>query len=129
MICGRVAALGGCCAFALCACGGGSHTKEIVIAQGSARGPHASAVVSATAAGPGTMVVRVTAAPEQRVSGSWALTCRQSTSSSRDADDFAGRAPLAVAVRPFGSPGDTCTVVGTAKLARSGRVKVELLGG
>jgi len=75
------------------------------------------------------MVVRITAAPEQRVSGSWALTCRQSTSSSRDADDFAGRAPLTVAIRPFGSPGDTCTVVGTARLARSGRVKVELLAG
>jgi hypothetical protein len=75
------------------------------------------------------MVVRVTAAPEQRVAGSWALTCRQSTSSSRDADDFAGRAPLTVAIRPFGASGDTCTVVGSARLARSGRVKVELLAG
>ena len=129
MTAGRLSALGGCCACVLCGCGGGSHAKAVVIAQRSARGLHASAVASATAAQPGSMVVRITAVPEQRVSGSWALTCRQSTSSSRDADDFAGRAPLTVAIRPFGSPGDTCTVVGTARLARSGRVKVELLAG
>ena len=126
---GQIAALGGCCAFVLCACGGGSHAKEVVVAHRSAQGARASAVASATVAGPGSMVVRVTAAPKQRVSGSWALTCRQSTSSSRDADDFAGRAPLTVAIRPFGSPGDSCTVVGTARLVRSGHVEVELLGG
>jgi hypothetical protein len=79
--------------------------------------------------GPGNAVVRVTATPSQRVSGSWTVSCRQATASSRDADDFSGRTPFDVPVRPFGSPGDTCTVVGTAKRARSGRVKVELLAG
>ncbi|HEX6699336.1 MAG TPA: hypothetical protein VF101_01245 [Gaiellaceae bacterium] len=96
--------------------------------QRSARGVHASALVS-TLTGPGSAVVRVTATPSQRVTGSWAVTCRQGTSSSRDADDFSGRTPLEVAVRAFGGPGDSCTVVGTAKLARSGRVEVQLFAG
>jgi hypothetical protein len=99
-----------------------------VLDQRSARGVRASALVSALT-GPGSAVVRVTATPRQRVTGSWAVFCRQGTSSSRDADDFSGRTPLEVAVRPFGGPGDTCTVVGTAKLARLGRVRVELLAG
>jgi hypothetical protein len=99
-----------------------------VLDQGSARGLHASAQASALT-GPGSAVVRVTATPAQRVTGSWTVSCRQGTSSSRDADDFAGRTPLDVPVRAFGGPGDTCTVVGTVTLARSGRVKVALLAG
>jgi hypothetical protein len=99
-----------------------------VLDQRAAKGRHASVLVSAVT-GPGSAVVRVTARPSQPVTGSWTVSCRQGTSSSRDADDFSGRAPLEVPVRAFGGPGDTCTVVGTAKLARSGRLKVELLAG
>jgi hypothetical protein len=123
----RVAAVGACCVF-VCGCGKSSAKKEVVVGQKSARGLHASAVASVTAPGPGGLAVRVTAAPRQRVRGSWTVSCRQGTSSSRDADDFAGRAPLTVATRPFGSPGDTCTVVGVGTLTGSGHVKVELLG-
>jgi hypothetical protein len=127
MIGPRLAVCGGCCALVLSGCGGGSHTKEVVLAQRAAKGRHASALASVTS-GPGAAAVRVTSAPRQRVSGSWAVSCRQSTATSRDAEDFAGRVPLEVQVRPFGSPGDTCILVATAKLAQSGHVKVELLG-
>ena len=102
-----------------------------VLGHKTAAGPHAEA----TAFVQDSYVdhaVRVTATPNQRVSGSWTLSCSgggaYGGTLGRDADDFSGRTPFVVATRPAPVAIPTCTFVGVGRLSRSGRVKVVLLG-
>jgi hypothetical protein len=71
--------------------------------------------------------IGVTASPNQRVTGGWVVSCKVSTASSREADNFSGRTPLQVAVSAS-TGAEGCTVVGVATLAGSGRVTVKVLG-
>jgi hypothetical protein len=128
MVAMRVAALCACAVF-LCGCGAktGKHQTETVIAHTSAAGKHASATASSGTGHFGALSVRIGAAPDQRVSGGWVITCREGTAYSRTSKNFGGRTPFVVALGP--SPTDVgCNIVALATLAGSGRVTVKLLG-
>jgi hypothetical protein len=128
---GRAAAVASCTLVAVSlAVGQALALTDVVLAKKSAAGVHASAVPSAQTTRPyNKLVVFVTAQPNQRVTGSWTISCHFAGSgSSRDAEDFKGRTPLGVAVRTGSlGPGSTCFVVGAAKLARRGRITVSLV--
>jgi hypothetical protein len=126
---GRSAAVvGACFLVALCSVvGRATALPDVVLARKSATGLHAQAVPSAYAGHYKKIVVFVTARPNQRVTGSWTVSCHSGTSSSRDAEDLKGRTPLGVAVRPSWSANEACLVVGAAKLARRGRITVALV--
>jgi hypothetical protein len=109
---------------------------EVVIGHDTVKGKHATATASADAGVKTRFSTRVTASPNQRVTGGWVITCSGNGPVSRDAADFSGRTPLAVRMHPeqaastrlLGGSG-SCEVVATASLARSGRVTVAVLGG
>jgi len=132
MVAMRVAAL--CvCVVLLCGCGAktAKHQTETVIAHKSATGKQASATASADAGRFGQFSVRVGAAPNQRVTGGWVISCRgPGTMTSRDSHNFNGRTPLTVPTNPLASPdaNASCTVLALATLAGSGHVTVKLLG-
>ena len=115
----------------LAGCGGKSTSKEVVVAHASAAGARAAAEASTTLSVAEGLKIRVTAEPKQHVTGSWSIFCRVgSTASARDADDFRGAAPLTVPMRDVGvtAGAESCSVVADAKLARSGRLKVQIVG-
>ena len=110
---------------------------EVVIGRDTVKGHHASATASADAGPKRTFPTRVTAMPNQRVTGGWVFSCHDGGLVSRDAEDFRGRTPLVVRIHPdqaegpgglLGS-GGSCEVIATASLAHSGRVTVAVLGG
>jgi hypothetical protein len=124
---GRRAALLSACVAFLCGCGTAKKAEppSIVVARESASGKQASATASADAKLYKRFAVAVTASPNQRVSGGWVVSCKVSTTSSREADNFSGRTPLSIPVRAFADK--NCAVVALATLARSGRVTVKML--
>ena len=113
-------------------CGGKSAPKTIVIGHDSAAGLRAAAEASVTTPVAKDLSIRVTARPTQRVTASWTILCHVGTlGSTRDADDFRGAAPLTVPMRDVGfgeGAAATCSVVADARLSKSGRLKVEILG-
>ena len=127
----RLAALVACGVSALCVAAESTagDAKEIVLVRKSASGRHAQVVPSAIAPRYRKIFVRVTAVPNQRVSGYWTVACQYGASgSSRDAGDVRGRTPLSVRARvapywPIGS----CKVIGTVQLSGRGRITVELV--
>jgi hypothetical protein len=125
---GRRAAALGACAVAACGCGAKkTPPQDRLVARNTASGAHATATASAEAGRYASLTVRVTAAPAQRVTGGWVVSCRVGTSSSRDSRDFRGRTPMVTHTSNLaGQQG--CTVVATATLTRKGRVTVKLLG-
>jgi hypothetical protein len=128
----RGAAVSGAAVVLLCGCGsGGSKAPEpqLVLGHDTARGKGASATVSIDAQNRAEFSARVTAEPDQRVSGGWVISCvAYFHATQRDAENFGGRTPLTVRLRPIPKGSGQCTVIATATLARSGRVTVELLG-
>jgi hypothetical protein len=110
---------------------------EVVIGRDTVKGQHASATASADAGRKRTFSTRVTAMPNQRVTGGWVISCHDGGLVSRDAEDFSGRTPLVVRMHPDQAEGPggllggggSCEVIATASLARSGRVTVAVLGG
>jgi hypothetical protein len=127
---GRRAVLTSAVALLLCGCGGkGSNASEpqIVLGQNTARGKGVAASASVGAQGRTQFSARVTATPNQRVSGGWVTACAEFHHTTREADNFSGRTPLTVRIRPIAPSTGKCTVIVTATIARSGRVKVELL--
>ena len=108
------------------------HVDDTIIGRKSASGrrPAATAIATTTVR-VRKLAVRVSAKPNQRTSGSWAVFCGADyTAYTRDADTFRGRTPLTVPVRtPTNFPLATapCKVAGTASLAGRGRVTVELV--
>jgi hypothetical protein len=118
----------------LSACGGkGASSPGTAFGRATASGNHAAAVADGRTDQFSKLALRVGAAPDQRVSGSWSIACRigDGEMAAHDGDTFAGKTPLTVAMRPVGSPNGipvTCSAVASAKLAGSGRVTVQLLG-
>src|SRR5438876_852956 len=101
----------------------GAATGATTHASVASEGEAAQAVPSADAGRYRRISVRVNAVPNQRVMGSWTVVCHVGgTGTSRGAEDFKGRTPLTVAVRPGALDyGWVCTVVGAATLAGQGR--------
>ncbi|HYZ76407.1 MAG TPA: hypothetical protein VE596_03440 [Gaiellaceae bacterium] len=135
---GRAPAVVGVCAVLLAGCGAGKEKTPapgVVIGHDTVRGAQQAASASADGGEYSTFAARVTASPNQRVTGGWVITCRNFNSTSRDAGDFARRTPFTVRMDTTNADaqraggGATCTVVATASLTRSGRVTVKLLGG
>jgi hypothetical protein len=112
-------------------CGSGSHHPQtFVLGRDAAVGSRAAAEASVTVSVAKGLSVRVTTRPSQRVSGSWTIFCHAAAiGSARDADDFSGKAPLTVAMRDvtFGDASISCNVVADARLAKAGRLKVEIV--
>ena len=107
---GRLAVLCSSLALLLAGCSGRSHPKQTVIGRDSARGEHAAAEATASVAVAKGLSLQVSARPRQHVTGSWTI------------------APLAVAMRDVDFTLATrCTVLADARLARSGRLDVEIL--
>jgi hypothetical protein len=116
---------------ALSGCGGKSRERESVVARGSAKGARASALVSGKAGPLQKVAVRVTATPDQQISGTWSVVCKEPPGiTSRDGDTFAGRTPLTAPLRPLPRPGENaeCTIVATGTLTKAGRVRVAIVG-
>jgi len=128
MIVRSAVGIGWCALFIGSVAGRAVAVSDVVLAQKSATGVHAQAVPSGYGGHYSKIVVFVTAHPNQRVTGSWTVSCRgPGTASSRDADVFKGRTPLGVALRHAWYPEGSCLVVGTAKLAKKGRITVALV--
>ena len=126
---GSTAALA--CAVALLAgCGGGASSPDTQFGRGTATGTHAEAKAEGQTNNFSKLAIHVEAAPDQRVSGTWSIACRSGMYMiSHDGDTFGGRTPLTVELRPVTSPVPaTCMAVGSATLADSGRVTMQLLG-
>jgi hypothetical protein len=125
---GRVGVVAVACAVVFSACGRtSSHPKQVVVGRDSATGKRATAEATADV-GVEPVSLRVTATPSQRITGSWTIACRQGAAMARDADHFAGRTPLTVAMRPVEfSLAKKCTAIVDATLAKSGRLRVEIL--
>ena len=109
---------------------------DVVIGRDTVRGTPQAASASADGGDDGTFAARVTANPNQRVTGGWVITCRNSNTESRDPGDFARRTPFTVGMDTTNADAQrveggsrTCTVVTTASLTRPGQVTVKLLGG
>ena len=137
---GRAPAALGVCVLLLAGCGAGKPKKppapDVVIAHDTARGKQAAATASADGGAYGSFAARVTATPEQRVTGGWVITCLSfNSATSRDSRDFDRKTPFTVRMDTTNADalrigGDTtCTVTATATLAQSGRVTVQVLGG
>jgi hypothetical protein len=123
---GRPAALVSASVVVLSGCGAAKKAERPkVVARETASGRHASATASADALLYKHFSVAVTASPNQRVNGGWVVSCKVSTASSREADNFSGRTPLAITVPAFTD--QRCTVIGVATLAKTGRVTVKVL--
>ena len=138
MVARRGAAASGAVVALLAACGGGGKQQhaEVVIGRDTASGKHATASASADGGLRSRFSTRVTARPNQRVTGGWIISCRNGGLASRDAEDFRGRTPISVRMgteQAEGSHllagGGKCDVIATASLTRAGRVTVEVLGG
>jgi hypothetical protein len=126
----RGAAVSSAVVVLLCSCGGDGQAREpeVVLARNTTSGKGATATASVEAQGRADFSARITATPNQRVSGGWVVSCVDFHVTSRDAENFSGRTPLTIRLRPIPKGSGDCTVVVTAALARSGRVTVRLLG-
>jgi len=126
---GRLAVLCSSLALLLAGCSGRSHPKQTVIGRDSARGEHAAAEATASVAVAKGLSLQVSARPRQHVTGSWTIVCPVGNQpGARRGDLFEGQAPLAVAMRDVDFTLATrCTVLADARLARSGRLDVEIL--
>ena len=133
MVRGLVAASFAFCLLVAPGCGGTKPKQHpyVVLGQKSAAGRHAEAMAFVKDDYV-DHAVRISATPDQRVSGSWTLSCTGGGvgigTIGRDADDFRGKTPLVVATRTAPVTLPTCTFVGVARLSRSGHVRVVLLG-
>jgi hypothetical protein len=126
----RGAAVSSAVVVLVCSCGGNGKAREpeVVLARNTTSGKGATATASLDAQGRADFSARVTATPSQRVSGGWVVSCVDFHITTRDAENFSGRTPLTLRLRPIPKGSGECTVVVTATLARSGRVTVKLLG-
>ena len=98
------------------------------IGSASASGDYAIALASGTAENPGTINVRVTASPRQRVSVSWTMVCSKGLGAGSKSGQFSARTTVTRALRKPQSNPDSCTVSASAQLDNGGRVRVTLYG-
>jgi hypothetical protein len=115
-------------------CGGKGATRspDTPFGRATASGNHAAAQAVGRTDPFSKLAIHVAAAPNQRVTGSWSIACRLGDATmmaAHDGDTFAGRTPLTVQMRRVVTAvPTTCTAVGSATLAGSGRVTLQLLG-
>jgi hypothetical protein len=127
----RAAIFGAAGAVALAGAAARAQPTDVVVGHKSAAGKHAQAIAFGDTFRVTKFAVRVTAKPNQRVTGYWSYHCNLGvTIGDRDADDFARKTPFTQQMRQprmGGASGYTCQLVGGAKLSRRGRVTVQLL--
>ena len=104
---------------------------DVVVGHKTASGRHAQAIAFANTFRVTKFAVRVTATPNQRVTGFWGFHCNVGVSmGNRDADDFARKTPFTQPMRKpvmGAATAYTCQLVGSAKLSRRGRVTIQLI--
>jgi hypothetical protein len=98
-----------------------------VIARTSLSGDFAVALLSAKAAEPAGLAVRVVATPRQRVSGSWTVVCSEGSTTRRASGRFAAITPATRVVRlPTRRP-DSCIVGAVASTLEPGALRLQIL--
>lgn len=129
----RRAALGLCAGLTMClplaACGGDDkETKTRMVDRARAEGDRVRAKAQAAVKNPEAIAVRVSAAPKQRVTVVWALSC---TNTGGKGGETAGATystmtPNIRELKLLDGPRDVCHVEATTRLL-TGRVKTTLL--
>jgi hypothetical protein len=100
-----------------------------VIDTGKASGDFAIATASGTIENPGTLKVKVTATPGQKVSVNWIVACSQPDGGAGSKDgEFTARAPVTRTMRKPATHVTSCTLSASASLSNGGRLKVTLTG-
>jgi hypothetical protein len=130
----RSAVLGLLLCAPLAACGGDSGGNEApkrgTIDSARKTGRHANAAVDGRVRNPAEILLRVSAAPKQRVTVSWGMSCPKTASGKAKGT---GRVYVTTPpdTRALALPKRTiafCAVTAQARLARKGRVKLALIG-
>jgi hypothetical protein len=98
-----------------------------VIARTSLSGDFAVALLSARAAEPAGLAVRVVATPRQRVAASWTVVCSVGADTRRASGTFAATTPATRILRlPLRRP-DSCVVGAVASTLETGTVRLQIL--
>ena len=116
----------------LAACGGDDEKdgppKPRTIDRARATGDRPAAKAAGSVRHPRAIAIRVSAAPKQRVTVVWALSC--TNGDDKEKTSGASYAAMAPNIRPLklpsGASGDVCAVDATARIL-TGRVKATLL--
>jgi hypothetical protein len=108
----------------------GSLATWHVIASQHASGDYADTVVSGAVDHPEQQIaVRVTAIPNQHVTGNWNIVCSKGYGAGSKSGSFSGQTPLVHAMTlPMSSP-DSCTAAGGAQLDKGGQPTVSIVVG
>jgi hypothetical protein len=98
-----------------------------VIARETASGDYAIAIAAGSATRPHVVEVKITASPNQRVSGAYTIVCSKGFGAGSKSGQFAGRTPMVRKMRfPMRNP-DDCTASASGQLDGSGRIVVTLI--
>lgn len=104
----------------------GAATKTF--ASGKASGDYAIAMATGTIKRPGTLRVKITTSPDQKVSVSWTMVCLNGSGAGSKGGQFDAKTPLSRVMKKPGSGSHDCTVSANAQLSSSGSVRVSLVG-
>lgn len=96
------------------------------IAKGHASGDYAVTQAAGTVKRPGTIRVKVTASPRQKVSVSWTMVCTKGTNAGSKSGQFEARTNVNRALKKPMSHTDSCTVSANAQLSGSGKVSIAI---
>jgi hypothetical protein len=102
--------------------------EATTIDSASASGDYAIAQAAGEIDDPGTINVRVTSKPRQKVDVTWALVCVQTGGAGTKDGQFSGRTPLTKALKKPAKKVSSCTVSANAQLAEGGKVTVRISG-
>lgn len=106
---------------------GAAETKLRVIGRHSASGDFATTIASGRAKRPTALYMRVLARPNQGIAANWLILCSKGLGSGSKSGKFSAMTPVTRRLRmPMARPSN-CSVSGSARLRRSGRVTVLLL--
>jgi hypothetical protein len=99
------------------------------IDTGSASGDYAIAQASGNVKKPGTIRVKVTASPRQKVSVNWTMVCSQPDGGAGSKDGkFTAKTPVTRTLKKPAKKVTDCTVSALAQLSDSGKIKITLTG-
>lgn len=102
-----------------------AHTRQLGSCR--ARGDFAICDASGSVNHPLSLVVHVSASPNQHISGAWDVVCGKGTGAGSKSGSFSGRTPFKRTLKmPYRRP-DSCTVSADAQLGRGGWVHVWLI--
>lgn len=110
--------------------GGAAAPQRETLATARDSGRHAQATTQARLQRPAELLLRVSAAPKQRVTVSWGMSCPKTAGGrAKGTGDVYGAVPPSLrALRLPARPIAFCAISARARLSRSGRVKIAVIG-